>query len=274
MRSCCSAEMTGPIPISSSVAGSPTVSESTASTVSARDVVVDAARDEDPRRGGAVLPRVEVAADLDRLRDRGRVGVVEHDHRRLAAELEVDVLDRVGRVLRDQLAGGRVAGERDERDRRMAHERVADRDAVARHDLEHAGRQHLLGQLDEAQHRQRRLLGRLDDLDVAGGERRPHLPDRHEERVVPRADAGDDPERLAADHRRVALDVLGGRLALEVPRRAREEAEVVGHDPRLVDRDPPRLADVARLEPRELLGVLVDHVGELRGAAPSGPSAS
>ena len=85
---------------------------------------------------------------------------------------------------------------------------------------------------------------------------------------------GDDAERLAADHRRVALDVLGRGLALEVPRGAGEEAEVVGHDARLVDRDPPRLADVPRLEPRELLGVLVDHVGELRAGAPSGPSAS
>ena len=69
----------------------------------------------------------------------------------------------------------------------MAHERVADGDAVAGHDLEHARRHHLLRELDEAQHRQRRLLGGLDDLDIAGRERRPHLPDRHEERVVPRA---------------------------------------------------------------------------------------
>jgi len=34
-------------------------------------------------------------------------------------------------------------------------------------------------------------------------------------------------ERLAANHRRVALDVLAARLALEVARRAGEEAEVV-----------------------------------------------
>ena len=141
-------------------------------------------------------------------------------------------------------------------------EAVAGRNAVPGHDLEDALREDLLRQLDEAQHRQRRLLGRLDDLDVAGGERRAHLPDHHEERVVPRRDPGDDAERLAADHRRVALDVLGGGLALEVPRRAGEEAEVVRHQAGLVDGDPPRLADVPRLEARELLGVLVDHVGE------------
>ena len=102
----------------------------------------------------------------------------------------------------------------------------------------------------------------------------PDLPHRHEERVVPGADAGDDPERLAPDHRRVALDVLAGGLALEVARGAGEEAEVVGHHPGLVDGDPPRLADVQRLEARELLGVLVDDVRELRAGAPCGPWAS
>ena len=184
------------------------------------------------------------AADLDRLGDGRWVGVVEHDHRRLATELEVHALDGVGRVLRDQLPGRRVARERDEAHRRMPYQAIAGRNAVPGHDLEDALREDLLRQLDEAQHRQRRLLGRLDDLDVAGGERRAHLPDDHEERVVPRRDPGDDAERLAADHRGVALDVLGGGLALEVSCRAGEEAKVVGHQARLVDGDPPGLADV------------------------------
>ena len=127
----------------------------------------------------------------------------------------------------------------------MLDEPLADRDAVAGHDLQHAGRDDLLRELDEAQQRQRRLLGRLEDLDVAGGERRPHLPDRHHQRVVPRADAADDPDRLAPDHRRVALDVLAGRLALEVAGGAGEEAEVVGRERHLVARRHERLADVA-----------------------------
>ena len=72
----------------------------------------------------------------------------------------------------------------------------------------------------------------------------------------------DDPERLAADHRRVALDVLAGRLALEHARGAGEEAEVVGGERHLVARGHERLADVQRLELRELLGVLLHHVRE------------
>ena len=53
------------------------------------------------------------------------------------------------------------------------------------------------------------------------------------------------------------------RLALEVARGAREEAEVVGGERHLVARDHQRLADVARLDLRELLGVVGDDVREL-----------
>ena len=174
----------------------------------------------------------------------------------------MDALDRVGRRAGDRLAGLDVAGDRDHPDRRVLDEPLPDRDAVAGHDLQHARRDDLLRELDEAQQRERRLLGRLQDLEVARRERRPHLPDGHHQRVVPRADAGDDADRLAPDHRRVALDVLAGRLALEVARRAGEEAEVVGRERHLVARGHERLADVDRLELRELVGVLLDHVGE------------
>ena len=70
--------------------------------------------------------------------DRLDVGVVEHDHRRLAAELEVHALERVGRGAGDDLAGRDVAGERDHRDIGMAHERVARVLALAGDDVEHA----------------------------------------------------------------------------------------------------------------------------------------
>ena len=47
----------------------------------------------------------------------------------------------------------------------MSHERVA-RNPVSRDHLQDALRDHLLRELGEAEHRQRRLLGGLDDLDV------------------------------------------------------------------------------------------------------------
>ena len=171
-------------------------------------------------------------------------------------------LHGVGGVLRDDLPGRRVAGQGDEPDVGVADERVAGRDAVSGHDLEDARWNHVLRELHEAEQRQRCLLGGLDDLHVPGGERRADLPDGHVQRVVPGADSRDDPERLAPDHRCVALDVLPGRLALEVPRGTGEEAQAVGHRRWLVLRDPPRLADVRGLEPGELLCVLVDDVRE------------
>ena len=170
---------------------------------------------------------------------------------------------RLRRAGGDQPAGLDRAGQRDQPDLGVADECVAGGDAVAGDDLEHAGRQELLRQLCEAERRQRRLLGRLQDLDVAGGERGTELPDRHHQRVVPGRDPGDDPERLAPDDRGVALDVLAGGLALERAGSAGEEAQVVGREGHLVARDRHRLADVLRLELRQLLGVVVDHVGEL-----------
>ena len=124
------------------------------------------------------------------------------------------------------------------------------------------GRHDVLRELEEAQRRQWRLLGRLEDLDVAGGERRAELPDHHHQRVVPGRDPGHDAERLAADDRRVALDVLGRGLALEVARRAGEEAEVVDREGDLVHGDRGRLADVLGLELPQLLGVLLHDVRE------------
>ena len=139
----------------------------------------------------------------------------------------------------------------------------ADRLAVAGDDVEDAGGDHLLRQLHEPERRQRRLLGRLQHLDVARRQCRRELPDAHHQRVVPWRDPADDPERLAADPRRVAAHVLAARTAFEDARRAGEEADVVGHDRRLFARDGDRLAGVHRLELSQLLGVLVDQVGQL-----------
>ena len=72
-------------------------------------------------------PGVPVAGDTDRLGDLVRVGVVEDDHRRLAAELEVHPLQGVGRVAGDDLAGRRVTGQRHQADVAVLDEPVADR---------------------------------------------------------------------------------------------------------------------------------------------------
>ena len=79
--------------------------------------------------------------------------------------------------------------------------------------------------------RERRRLGRLEDDRVAGRQRGADLPDRHQQRVVPGRDLGDDADGLAPDHRRVALEVLARGLALQAARGAGEEAQVVDASP-------------------------------------------
>ena len=144
-----------------------------------------------------------------------------------------------------------------------ADERVADRRARAGDDVEHAGRQDLGRDLGQDQGGQRGPCRRLEDDRVAGRERRSDLPAGHHDRVVPRGDRGDHADRLAPDHRGVAVHVLVGRLALHHPRGAGEEAQVVDDDRDLVDRGADRLAGVLRLEAAELVGARLDGVGEL-----------
>ena len=127
-------------------------------------------------------------------------------------------LERVGGGPRDQLAGRDVAGERHHRDVGVRHERVAGGLALAGHDVEHAGREDVGGDLGESQRAERRELRRLEHDGVAGRERGADLPGRHVERVVPRRDRGDDAERVAPQERRVLLHVLAGGPALEEPR--------------------------------------------------------
>ena len=223
------------------------------------ELVVDLRAGDDTRGSRAVLTRVPVAGDLDRLGHSGRVGVVEDDDRSLAAELEVDALEVVRSRPRNGLAGLDVAGQGDEAHLGMLDESLADGHAVAGDDVEHARRDHVGGELHEAEKRERSLLGRLQHLDVPGRERGRELPDGHHERVVPGSDAGDDADRLAPEHGGVAPHVLAGRAAFEHARRTGEEADVVRGHGHLVPRVGQGLADVLGLEGRKLLGVLLDQ---------------
>ena len=63
-------------------------------------------------------------------------------------------------------------------------------------------------QLGEAQRRERRLLGGLEDDGVAGGERRAELVAAHQQREVPGDDRADDADRLAAH---VRVEAAEGR---------------------------------------------------------------
>ena len=165
---------------------------------------------------------------------------------------------------RDPLAGVDRAGQRDHVDLGVGDERLPGRVAVAGDHVEHAGGEDLGAELGQLQRRQRRRLGRLEDDRVAGRQRRPDLPHRHHQRVVPRGDLADHADRLAPDDRGVAAHVLAGRTALEASRRPGEEAQVVDHERDLVVAEGvDRLAGVVGLDLGELVRVLFDRVSEL-----------
>jgi hypothetical protein len=117
--------------------------------------------------------------------------------------------------------------------------------ARAVHHIQHARRQpNLLGDLGQQDRRQRRVLRRLDDHRVARGQRRRHLPRKHQQRKVPRNNLPHHTHRLIAGKLLIA-QLRPARMIVKVPRHQRNI-----NVPRLAD----RLAIVQRLQhsqPRE-----------------------
>ena len=108
----------------------------------------------------------------------------------------------------------------------------------------------------------------LSTTQCAGGQRRPELPRRHQQREVPRDDLPDHADRLA---QRVGVEVGArhvrhrdvNRVALDLGGPARHVVEQVGgqrHIGRLGDSE--WLAVVQRLQLGELVGVLQDEVAD------------
>ena len=155
--------------------------------------VVDRLVREHARRGRALLAREHERARDHRGHDVVEVGVGVDDHRVLAAHLghhalEVTLaLGHLGRRaddLQPDLAG---AGEGDRVHARVPDERGADV-ALARQQRERVRRHAGLAQRADQQRRAaRRLLGRLEDHRVAGGQPGGDHAERDRDREVPRA---------------------------------------------------------------------------------------
>ena len=226
-------------------------------------VVVHRALEVDARRGGAVLSRVVRRAQGDRVGHRAEVGVAEHDHRRLAPELEVHALHALHGPAHHGLARLRRARDADHVDLAVGDERLADLGVAGHHVEQPGGKPRLDGQLGKPQRRARRGGCRLQDDGIARGERGARLPDRHDEREIPRSDPGDHANRAARQDRRVAVRERAGARAVERARRAGEEPQVVDRERQLpVERRGPRLARVLDLELRELLAVSLQRIRE------------
>ena len=212
--------------------------------------VVDRLVAEHARGGRALLAGVDEGRLDERGHDLVEVGVGVDDHAVLAAHLGDHALEVL--LARRRLRGGAHdlepdlvrAGERDRVHARVAHERGADV-ALAGQQGErrrrHAG---LAQRLREDERAAGRLLGRLEDDGVAGGQAGGGHPERDRHREVPRGDDGDDAAGLVAQLVALARGLEERSALREIERPAGVVLEEVD-----------RLADVAvGLRPR--LGAL------------------
>ena len=220
--------------------------------------------DEEARAREADLARVVVLVGRGRRR-RVEVGVVEHDERRLAPELERHRGEVRGGVAVDGVRGRRRARERDPVDISVSGERSAGAGARPVDDVEDPGWEaRFVGEVAEERTRERRPLGRLQHDRVPRRERRPDPPGREHERRVPGGRDGGDAGGVIADAVALAAGERASRVFGEaVLREIREEADVVGR--------AREHAQAHRLVQRSVVGAfdlgqvgdgLVDRVGE------------
>ena len=151
-------------------------------------------------RAHAGLPGVAVFR-RDCAFDRGiEIRIVEHDERRVAAELERQLFHRAGALRHQQLAGFGRSGERQLADDRIRGELGADLGGRSGNHVEHARRDaRALGKLREGERRERRLRGGLQDDRAPRRNRRAGLTRNHRQRKVPRRDAGHHADRFLDD---------------------------------------------------------------------------
>ena len=161
---------------------------------------LDRALDQQPRTGDAHLALVEGDGRGGCLGRGPEVrGVGEDDVGALATRLQPDALHVRLAGMDQQLLGDAGGTGKDQGiDVRVQRQRLAHGMAVAGQHVEHPRRDAgLQGQGSDANGGQRRLLGRLEDHRVAGGQRRPQFPAGHHQREIPGHDGRDDPDRLA-----------------------------------------------------------------------------
>ena len=161
--------------------------------------------------GRAHFALVEEHAEQRAFDRRLEVGVGEEDVRRLAAELERDLLQRVGGGAHDVLPTSALPVN--------AILSTSGCSTIAAPAVRPSpvtmlttpgGKPGCRRKLGQRERRQRRLLGRLQHRRAAGADRRRELPRRHQQRVVPRDDLAGDADRLA---QREAHRVVGHRDA-------------------------------------------------------------
>ena len=161
---------------------------------------VDAVFYQHARRRVAALPGV-VEAVAHATHDGGlKVGICEHNVRRLATELLGYALDGIRGVLRYLDAGARGAGERHHVHIGVGAEHIAHHGTRTEHHIEYARREAgFVDELRKQRRRQRTLLAGLQYHGATGDERRGHLGRNLVHGPVPRRDEHANTHRFTHD---------------------------------------------------------------------------
>jgi hypothetical protein len=101
----------------------------------------DALLHQQPAGGGAAFAVQRIDHEDHGIQRAVQVGILEHDHRVLAAQFEMHPLQRVGALLHDHAAGAAFADKGNRLDRRMFGQRAARALSHTVHQVQHAGRQ-------------------------------------------------------------------------------------------------------------------------------------
>ena len=160
--------------------------------------VGDAALDQHTRAGAAELAVHHDERRHDLWHHHVQVGIVEHDQRRLAAQFQVQALERFRAVRGDDTADLGTTGVADHVHGRGIDQHRCRDTAGFRNDVQHARRQRGGGgnRLGEQPVRQRRLVRQLQYHGAAGCQRRSEGAHGQHDRRIPRRDHAHHPDRL------------------------------------------------------------------------------
>ncbi|MCY1225918.1 hypothetical protein D9M72_381300 [compost metagenome] len=196
-------------------------------------------------------------------------GVVEHDHRRLAAQLQGEAGHVLNRRVTDQLAHRGGAGEGQLVDPGMGRQGGTRFGAHTRDDVHHAWRDaRFQAQLPQAQGGERGFVRRLEHHRAAARQGRHDLPQGHQQREVPGHDGADHAHRLR--HRVGAVLAAGNGANGDIQALAFDLGGPAGHVAQEVDGQlhvhhlgyGGALAVVQAFQLGQFLGVAFHQVGQ------------
>jgi hypothetical protein len=219
---------------------------------------------QDARAGAATLAVVEIDAEVHPGKSIVEIRIREDDVRRLAAELEGDLLEiATGRRLEDLTTNPCRSGEGNLINIHMGSEGGAGDRSAAREDIDHPRWEaSLTNEAGDVQGRERSLLGGLDNNRVPGRHGRPNLPHPHHQWEIPGNDLGADADGLMAGvHQIVRVNI--DRLAKDLIRPTGIVAQAVGRKANITAGHRQCLPVVQGFDGGEDFDITLDQLGQL-----------